>query len=375
MDHKEVKELLKKYLAGTCSPEEKRRIESWYAYQSAKRDEKIFQYDREKIKEELWVDIVKSKSAGKRKTRWRLVPIAAAAVVLLGLFLYIFKEPVLHPQNKMVQAGSSPVLPAGNKAVLTTGGKQYVLSDMADGVVEQGDHFRVVKQEDGVVSFDVIEQSSSAVPVLNTIETPKGGVYRVTLPDGSKVWLNNASSISFPSSFEAHQRIVSIRGEVYFEVAHDSRRPFKVYTSQQEIEVLGTRFNINAYDDEPSVKTTLVEGSVRVKGASSVHVLRPGYEMMTQKDNSDKVSMANLKSVLAWKEGVFHFERIKLDALMRQLARWYDVELTYEGELSQDEFVGEIRRSEDIHKVLEILRDGQIDINLEGRKLIVGRKK
>src|SRR5690606_37744208 len=116
-----------------------------------------------------------------RKTRWRLVPIAAAAVVLLGLFLYIFKEPVLHPQNKMVQAGSSPVLPAGNKAVLTTGGKQYVLSDMADGVVEQGDHFRVVKQEDGVVSFDVIEQSSSAVPVLNTIETPKGGVYRVTL--------------------------------------------------------------------------------------------------------------------------------------------------------------------------------------------------
>lgn len=375
MEHKEVKELLKKYLAGTCSPEEKQRIESWYADQSEKRDEKIFQYDREKIKEELWVDIVKNKSAGKRKIRLRQATIAAAAVVLLGLFLYIFKEPILHPQHNVVQAENSPVLPGGNKAILTTGGKQYVLSDMADGVVEQGDHFRVVKQEDGVVSFDVIEQSSSAVPVLNTIETPKGGIYRVTLPDGSKVWLNNASSISFPSSFEAHQRVVHIRGEVYFEVAHDGSRPFKVLTPQQEIEVLGTKFNINAYEEEPFVRTTLIQGSVKVKGQSSTQILKPGYEMISAKDGQDKIARADMSSVMAWKEGIFRFERVRLDVLMRQLARWYDIDLVYQGALPKDEFVGQIRRSEHIDKVLEVLQDGNVDIVLEGRKLIVGQKK
>src|SRR5690606_29886938 len=179
----------------------------------------------------------------------------------------------------------------------------------------------------------------------------------------------------FPTQFPREERIVKITGEVYFEVTHDRKRPFRVSTRQQKIEVLGTKFNINAYEDEPLMKTTLIEGSVKVTGGSSVQVLRPGYEMATQKNGKDKVAVADLKSTLAWKEGIFHFERVKLAVLMRQLARWYDIELVYESALPDDEFVGDIKRSEDIHKVLEILKEGKVAVALEGRKLIVGHKK
>lgn len=374
--NKEIKSLIKKYLSGQCTVEERHIVEKWYAEQLEARGLSTKEYDRTKIKDEIWQRIAEQRPVKIKKVVW-WPRVAAAVAVVVGLFaIYQFAFTPDLPSEEAYVSDGNPIMPAGNNAILTTAdGKKIALTTSAEGILDQGDGFEIKKEKDGLIVFDVKASNGVATTTYNTIETPKGGIYQVVLPDGSKAWLNNESSISFPTQFAASERLVKITGEVYFEVEHNAKRPFKVSTPQQEIEVLGTKFNINAYDDEPSVKTTLVEGSVRVKGASSIHVLRPGYEMVTQKDNRDKVSVANLKSVLAWKEGVFHFERVKLETLMRQLARWYDVELVYEGKLPQDEFVGEIRRSEDIHKVLEILKDGQIDINLEGRKLIVGRKK
>lgn len=375
MDHKEVKELLKKYLAGECSPIEKQHIENWYADQLLKRNAGTFDYDRKNIKDDIWKDIVKNRSVNRQKNRWLSPAIAAAAVVLVGLFLHLFLKPPISEQQSIVsQTQTVPVIPGGNKAILTTAdGKQYILTDLADGIVEQGEDFVITKQENGVIAFDATGQSKTSS--YNTIETPKGGLYQVTLPDGSRAWLNSASSISFPSNFEDNQRIVSIKGEVYFEVVRDVRRPFKVTTPRQEIEVLGTSFNINAYEEEPLSRTTLVQGSVKVTGQSNTQILKPGYEMVSRENGKDKVALADMSSVLAWREGVFHFERIGLDVLMRQLARWYDVELVYVGELPKDEFAGRIKRNEHINKVLEVLQDGNIDVVLEGRKLIVGQNK
>src|SRR5690606_2224699 len=189
------------------------------------------------------------------------------------------------------------------KAVLTTAdGKQIVLTDEADGVIEEGEGFIIRKQEDGLVSFEITDHNANATLVNNTIETPKGGIYQIVLPDGSKAWLNSASSISFPSNFSATERKVSIKGEVYFEIQHDVARPCRVQAPRQQVEVLGTKFNINAYQDEPYVRTSLIEGSVKVKGVAQEHVLKPGFELSTTKKGDDKVGKADIEAIMAWKE-------------------------------------------------------------------------
>src|SRR5690606_27200454 len=157
-------------------------------------------------------------------------------------------------------------------------------------------------------------------------------------------------------------------------IQHDVARPFRVQAPRQQVEVLGTKFNINAYQDEPYVRTSLIEGSVKVKGVAQEHVLKPGFELSTTKKGDDKVGKADIEAIMAWKEGVFQFDRVELGVLMRQLARWYDVDVVYQGAYAEDEFVGKIKRNEDIQKVLNVLRYGNLNISLEGRKLMVGQK-
>ncbi|NGM62622.1 DUF4974 domain-containing protein [Sphingobacterium sp. SGG-5] len=374
-EKKEVQELIRKYISGQCTPTEAHIVESWYAAYLDKHSSST-SYDEEKIKEEVWDEIAKQRPVKVRKfVKWWRV--AAAATFIFGSFaIYQFALMPFFASTEQYAQNEDVILPGGNTAILTTSdGKKIELTSSEKGILKRGEGFEIKKTEEGMVVFDVKAGKALSANTYNTIQTPKGGIYQVVLPDGSKAWLNNASSISFPTQFPIDERTVKITGEVYFEVTHDKKRPFRVSTRQQKVEVLGTKFNINAYDDEPLMKTTLVEGSVRVTGGSAVQVLRPGYEMITQKDGDDRVSVADLKSTLAWKEGIFHFERVKLPVLMRQLARWYDIELVYENELPADEFVGDIKRSEDIHKVLEILREGNVATTLEGRKLIVGHKK
>ncbi|TYR34124.1 DUF4974 domain-containing protein [Sphingobacterium phlebotomi] len=379
MTEKEIQALIERYISGECSPEEKEFLEHWYTDELQKRITKVEQNEAQIVKDEIWNRIVDERpQLRKRQLAWRIWTGAAAAVLLIGLFVTYQHQKLDEPNISKEEIATvlPEVLPGGNKAILTMGnGKQIVLTDEADGVIEQGEGFIIRKQEDGLVSFEITEHKDNATQVNNTIETPKGGIYQVVLPDGSKAWLNSASSISFPSNFSASERKVSITGEVYFEIQRDVARPFRVQAPQQQVEVLGTKFNINAYKDEPYARTSLIEGSVKVKGATREHVLKPGFELSTSKNGNDRVGEADIEAIMAWKEGVFQFDRVELKVLMRQMARWYDVDVIYQGAHGEDEFVGKIKRNEDIQKVLKVLRYGNIDIALEGRKLMVGQKK
>ncbi|MCT1524501.1 FecR family protein [Sphingobacterium hotanense] len=376
-ERKKLQNLIKKYLSGQCTSEEAAIIEKWYAGYLDQQGPLFEVFDRESTKDAVWQEVSRKKG-GKmhRLRRWLPVAVAASLVMsLLAMYQFLLKPTFMSYENAASQSSEVAILPGTNSATLTTtDGKRIDLTPFEPGILEHGDGFEIKKEGEGMLVFDVSADKLSST-VYNTVETPKGGVYQVILPDGSKVWLNNESSITFPTQFGATERMVTMTGEVYFEVVHDAKRPFKVMAPEQAIEVLGTKFNINAYPNEPSSKTTLIEGSVRIKGGSSIEVLKPGYAMITAKGGGDQVTVDNLRVVLAWKDGVFQFERVKLDVLIRQIARWYDVELVYVGNLPEDEFVGDIKRSEDIRKVLGILQDGGLDIRLEGRQLIVGSKK
>lgn len=378
MTKKEIHALIEKYVSGNCSQEERDLLERWYANELQKRTSENNHNDSQAVKDELWERIVDERpELTKPRIAWR-VWMGAAAVLLVGFFVFYQNQQTQHRDEisgQELAAHTQHVSPGGNKAILTMGdGRQFVLADEDEGVIEKGDGFVIRKQEDGLVSFEIVDQHDHVALINNTVETPKGGIYQVVLPDGSKAWLNSASSISFPSNFSKEERKVSVKGEVYFEVQRDVARPFRVDAPQQQIEVLGTKFNINAYADEPYVRTSLLEGSVSVKGAEREHVLKPGFEMITSKNGKDRIAKADIEAIMAWKEGVFQFDRVELGVLMRQLARWYDVEVVYKGAYPRDEFVGKIKRNEDIQKVLDVLTYGNIDVSLQGRKLMVGQK-
>ena len=211
----------------------------------------------------------------------------------------------------------------------------------------------------------------------NILSTPYGGQYQVTLPDGTIVWLNSASNLRYPTSFTGHERRVEITGEAYFEVAKNARQPFKVKINLSngegsEVEVLGTHFNINAYDDETTIRTTLFEGSVKINQSTGTTQIKPGQQLQTGKTGQIKIiNNADLEETIAWKEGRFQFGNADINCIMRQLARWYDIDVKYEGNISRH-FSGIIPRNVNLLKVLNMLElTGEVNFKVEGKKVIV----
>lgn len=301
--------------------------------------------------------------------------IAVAASVLLFLSIggyYIFhKEPV-----QQITYTRNDIAPGGNKAILTlTNGKKISLTDAKNGQIAQQSGVQVNKTKNGQLVYIVSSASGPAVNngktaevAYNTIETPRGGQYQVVLPDGSKVWLNAASSITYPLAFNKNDRTVKINGEAYFEVVHHAEAPFKVQTTTQTIEDIGTHFDVNAYNDEPNTKTTLLEGVVKVNSFT----LKPGQQAVT-KDSRTRIAEADLEETIAWKNAMFRFDSEKLGTIMRQVARWYDVEVTYEDESLKDKSFGAVttrfaNASQLLHK-LELT--GVAKFRIEGKKIIV----
>lgn len=376
MEKNEIQELIRKYLSGECSPKERDLISRWYAEELHKREKEVNMEDPQKIKREIWQKVIKNRPQLKEQKKQKIFWIPAAAILLIGFLIAYQLHRLSAPNNSSVEwvDKDSKIVPGGNEAVLILeNGKQYYLSNEAEGILDEEKSWVIRKPKEGLVSFESRSPATSLSVLTNRIETPKGGMYQLILPDGSKAWLNSASSISFPSNFSQKERRISVSGEVYLEVEKDPKRPFRVETPYQNIEVLGTKFNINAYEDEPYTRTSLLEGSVKVQGAEKQVVLQQGFEMRTSKEGEDKVDKADLEAILAWKDGLFQFDRVELDVLMRQLGRWYDVEVEYVGTYPQDEFVGKIERSEDIHNILDILKAGEVNVTLKGRKLQVGK--
>jgi ferric-dicitrate binding protein FerR (iron transport regulator) len=228
---------------------------------------------------------------------------------------------------------------------------------------------KIIKTDSGRLAYNGTNEKPTEI-TYNTLSTPKGGQYQLILPDGSKVWLNAASSIRYPTAFVGNSRIVEITGEAYFEVMHNSKVPFEVKTRSQVIEDIGTSFNVNAYTDEAAIRTTLLEGAVKVDNV----VLKPG-EQAEADNGTQKITVikgVDIQRAVAWKNGIFSFKDADLKTVMRQLARWYNVDVEYEGAVPGGSFGGDIGRGLTLSQVLEGLAETRVKYKItEGNKIII----
>jgi transmembrane sensor len=332
----------------------------------------------------------------RRMIFWKRSAAAAAIILLIGAGIWL--GVVRTPKKELVTNDNKSTLtkdvePGGNKAILTLGDNStIVLDNAANGQLAQEGSTSVMKSKDGLISYSHPTGKEGGREVAwNTLATPRGGQYQLVLPDGSKVWLNAASSIKFPAAFTGNERKVEMKGEVYFEVApirlrSGQRMPFIVsLPGGAAVEVLGTHFNINAYDDEASVKTTLLEGAVKVSQRSIVNgqsasakdtefsvVLKPGEQAVQTRAHFTIDHSPDLDQIMAWKNGLFHFENADIRTVMRQISRWYDIEVEYKGAIKNEPLIIEIPRNTNLSDVLKVLETtADLQFKLEGKKVIV----
>jgi ferric-dicitrate binding protein FerR (iron transport regulator) len=378
MEDKNAKDLLKKYLEGKSTPAERAIIESWYIQELDKKDnQSLHTPDYFEIEKEIWAELKPGKTPA-FKLKWLQITTAAAAVLIVASFIIYFSPALRQPQAEK-NYSAVKIKPGSSRArLILADGSEINLEDAQYGELAKESGVLVRKTKDGQLTYDVVPQASASQPVYNTIITPKGGQYQVNLPDGTKVWLNAASSVKFPTVFDAAKRIVEISGEVYFEVSKaltpsKSHQPFIVKSVGQTIQVLGTHFNVSAYADEEHTKTTLLEGSVYVasQARKSGMILKPGQQSILQ---NDTIAIANVngEEAVAWKNGVFQFDSEEIGGIMRKISRWYDVDVVYQKDVVNQKFAGSISRFEEVSKVLRMLElTGSIHFKIEGRRVTV----
>jgi hypothetical protein len=273
-------------------------------------------------------------------------------------------------KNETLEATRDIAPPATNKATLTlANGKVIVLDHTGDGSLAEEGVANASKLDDGSIAYS---EGTSSLVEFHTLQVPKGSKpMHLQLPDGSDVWLNAASSITFPNIFTGPERKVRVTGETYFEVTHDPTRPFIVSKDEMHVQVLGTKFNINAYDDESDLRVTLLEGEVNVSKAGIHESLRPGQQARLRGGDIRLLNQVNTDEVMAWKNGLFEFNETDIQTIMRQVARWYNVEVEFNGVVTQH-FNGSIQRQVNVSKVLKMLeKTGGIRFTIEGNKVIV----
>jgi transmembrane sensor len=370
MHPKDIQELLKKYREGTCTDEEKALLESWYQTYELSDLREIPQHIRDEHLNEVWQSLPVHEHKV-RRIPWLQLTAAAALLIAFGTVLYLYlNKPVTKNAGTQQMAGNT-IIPGSNKAILTLNdGRQISLTDAANGHIADQAGITVNKKADGQLLYTISESGAGDVITFNTIETPRGGQYQIALPDGTKVWLNAATTLRFPTRFSATERIVYLDGEAYFEVAHNKSSPFKVSLNGQQVEVLGTHFNVMAYKDENTIKTTLLEGSVKLTAPVGSILLEPGQQGYIATSAFTR-SPVDVTMVTAWKDGLFKFNGIDMRTLMRQISRWYDIEIEYEPGVKDDVVFGSISRTSDLSKLLHILELGGVHFRLNGRKLTV----
>lgn len=371
-----ISQLIQQKLKGELSPEEDSVLKAWLA--AAAENEMLLQslsdesevsaglhqmnkFDeaegRRRVEEKLF-----SAQRSARVFRFRLAA-AAAVLLLLATGTYFWQQ---SSKDKIPVAVVQDIAPGTDKAILTLAdGSRVTLDSSSNQVIQQGTIS--ILHHGGQLSYDAHDHSGAVS--YNILSTPRGGQFRLTLPDGSRVWLNALSSIRFPTLFEGKQRSVEVQGEAYFEITQDATKPFIVKVNNQtDIEVLGTHFNVNAYTDEAALETTLLQGAVRIQGIT----LKPGQQARIGKDAVVKVlDDVNTDQITAWKNGAFNFEDKALPEVMRQLSRWYDVDVVYEGKVPDKIFSGEMGRGLSLAQCLTVLEKMGVHFRIEGRTLIV----
>lgn len=370
--------ILNKYLQGTASADEIAFLEKYYNLFEDKEsflDSQDLQ-SQEAIKNDIknkvdyQIDILDSKQPVHIFRNSFFKYFAAACVLLMLSFACYFTllRPAAQPISK-----TNDFIPGKNKALLElANGTQIWLDTAAKGTIAEIDGITIFKNAKGEIEYKLKSTPIGEEIGFNTITTPNGGHYQVVLHDGSRVWLNAGSSLKYPTAFRGKDRTVSITGEAYLEVAKNKAMPFKVVTRNQTIEVLGTHFNINAYVDEDAIKTTLLEGAVRVNANGNVLSMAPGEQVSfdPQKGNLQKKTV-DVEQEVAWKNGLFSFKGDDLQSVMRQISRWYDVEIEYNGPIADDKFYGQISRDSRLSEVFAILELNNVHFKSRGRKIIV----
>jgi transmembrane sensor len=379
----QLREIIKKYLAGKATVEEKSFLEHYFEVFENRNNivDQLSENEKVDLEQKMEAAIftkIKAQPPVRRMVNYRI----AAAAVLIGIMmtagLYFYfksgnnKNTIAKGSNIMPPA-KNDIDPGGNRAILVLGdGTEINLDDSKIGELTQQGDARVSKTTEGQVVYNMLGGSDNkSVITTNTIQTPAGGEYQVVLPDGTKVWLNSSSKLQFPTAFAGKERVVTLSGEGYFEVAKDASMPFKVKVNDMEVKVLGTHFNIMAYSDESQVKTTLLEGSVNIVKNGSEKLLKPGQQARTGAGDKIDVVNADAEAVVAWKNGYFKFNKDGIQTVMRQLARWYDMEVVYQGAIPKDEFSGKIRRNIQASKALEFLQQTGLHFKIEGKKVTV----
>jgi transmembrane sensor len=383
--------LIEKYLSGTISEDEKTFLNQWYrSFNDHEVELKNDEDETEQaLKSRIHARLLKTIHSEKpHRTishhQW-LRSAAAAVIVVLSVslyltFLYKSSKSELATKSETETKLKNDIAPGGNKAILTLANGSTILLDSAsNGTLTHQGNIKVQKLANGLISYNKNAKQiiPNDQPVYNTISTPRGGEYQVTLSDGTKVWLNSASSINFPVAFNGKERKVIITGEAYFEVAKNKDKPFKVEANSTEVEVLGTHFNVNAYDDESSIKTTLLEGKVKVSvnGQSnhqSPEFLLPGQQADINKEGNIRIREdVDTEETVAWMHGHFQFTSADLQTILRQIARWYDVTIFYNGNIKLH-FTGQLNKNLNVSKIFETLSlTNEVHFKIEDKKIIV----
>jgi len=377
MEDNKFKDLLKKYQLGLCTDEEVAWLESWYLNFNEITKDIVPPVALAENRTNNWT-LIQSRIKFNPRRLW--LSLSAAALVLftlsIGIYFYVINHNIQTPKAEVAQ----DIAPGGNKAFLTLAdGRKISLTDVGNGELAEQAGIKITKAADGQLVYTITDEqtipSNTQTLTYNTIETPRGGQYQILLPDGTKVWLNAASSLKYPTTFlGADKRRVELKGEAYFEVEHNKEQPFIVLTpafktngKAHEVEVLGTHFNINAYADEPAIVTTLLVGSVKV----NEQMLKPGYQSVFE-NNKIKISDADPEAAVAWKNGDFVFNGQDAKTSLRMLSRWYDVEIDDTENIENLHFGGVVSRSQHLSAVIKMLQaTGDLKFKVEGRRIIM----
>jgi transmembrane sensor len=370
----ELQYLLEKYRKNTCTPEELILLDNWYLQWETNPDD----FDGEElteVKEEVWI-VLKKQIRGKKTIKlWFHAAKIAAALGFVMISIYFLTNHYYPAEKHQKFTALNKIVSGKNNAILTLGnGKKIILSNAQTSVVIDS---RKLTYSDGTEIDQGLEKiTNRSANEMQTISTPRGGTYQIILPDGSKVWLNAASTLKYPSSFSHSVRKVELFGEAYFEISKNKDKPFIVKSANQDVTVLGTRFNVENYSDEATVKTTLVEGAVKITRNAPEQTkeslyLKPGQQSQLT-DRTIAVRTADINSVIAWTKGDFVFAEEGLTSIMRKLARWYDIDIEYRNAPLQLRFDAIISRSNNLPDLLDIIQHtGKVKFTIVGRKIIV----
>jgi len=379
MNREEYILLYEKCAAGNCTDEEITLLEA-YQDDFYLSDISIPETDEQrKISNRIHLKLIRSiRKQQKSRAYWYRMPLAAAlAIMVIGFGLYFYRTAKTQAPD-LKQFSKTNILPGSNKAILKLDDGQEIVLDRSDnGVLASEGDAVISKEDDGKLVYNTSGQAFGQKTKYNSVLIPRGGQYQLVLPDGTKIWLNAESSLRFPVAFNGDSRKVELSGEAYFEVAKNRKKPFYVLARGTEVQVLGTHFNVSAYN--VAVETTLLEGSVKLNSNGNTALLKPGQSGTRDNSGAFKVEKADLETAVDWKNGFFVFHDETIQSIMQKAARWYDVEVEFKGNTANRQFYGKVSRYNNIDDLLKNLElTGEIHFKViagsasgQGRRIIV----